>query len=439
MKNNFTKMRIKAVLRKYFDLRYDKDDEMLVLNEIRQGVSFRGANLWILILAIFVASLGLNVNSTAVIIGALLISPLMGPILGVGFAVGTIDMELLKRSCKNYLIATGISILTATVYWFISPFDEPQSELIARTAPTLYDVLIAFCGGAAGVIATCSKQKSNVVPGVAIATALMPPLCTAGYGLGTGQLQFFFGAFYLYFINSVFICMATILGVRFMKFKQKLDINKQHFSKIRNKFLLIIAITLVPALVMTINIVQDSLLRSNLNRFIHDNFTSASNKIISNEINKKTHTIRLVSIGKEITASEINKAKSSLNDYKLGKYSLELLQGTQTDTLIAMDEHNIALNKHITELETELDKYKRLETLNNDLSNEIKVLFPDIKTVSLSLTTTANTADTANKKNVMAVLTSDKNVHITNEEKSKILQWLQARTNEKDITLFITE
>ncbi len=201
---------IKQFFGEYLDLRKDKDNEALIVESIRNGVEFKGTNLWILIFAIFIASLGLNVNSTAVIIGAMLISPLMGPIMGVGLAIGQNDFELLKRSLKSYLVATVFSVITSTIYFSLTPLDEVQSELLARTSPTIYDVLIALCGGLAGIIALSTKEKGNVIPGVAIATALMPPLCTAGFGLATGNLLYFLGAFYLYFINSVFISLATL-------------------------------------------------------------------------------------------------------------------------------------------------------------------------------------------------------------------------------------
>ena len=190
-------------IRVFFNILPDKEDEQEIIAQISSGVSFRGANLWVLIFAIFIASLGLNVNSTAVIIGAMLISPLMGPIIGMGLAVGINDLSLLKRSAKNYGVATLISVLTATVYFLISPLSEAQSELLARTSPTLYDVLIAFCGGAAGIIALCTRGKGNVIPGVAIATALMPPLCTVGYGLSLFNARYIFGALYLFIINSI--------------------------------------------------------------------------------------------------------------------------------------------------------------------------------------------------------------------------------------------
>ena len=169
---------VKFFLTRHFDLRQEKEDEEETIESLKKGVEFRGTNLWVLIFAIFLASLGLNTNSTAVIIGAMLISPLMGPIMGFGLGLGIADFDLVKRSLRNYLTATLFSVVTATIYFLISPISEAQSELLARTSPTIYDVLIAFFGGLAGIVAGSTKSKGNVIPGVAIATALMPPLCT---------------------------------------------------------------------------------------------------------------------------------------------------------------------------------------------------------------------------------------------------------------------
>ncbi|MDD6009259.1 MAG: DUF389 domain-containing protein, partial [Prevotellaceae bacterium] len=225
----------------YFNVSHDIEDEQQTIAQISNGVSFRGTNLWVLIFAIFIASLGLNVNSTAVIIGAMLISPLMGPIIGMGLAIGINDIELLRRAGKNFSVATAVSVLTATVYFLLTPLSEAQSELLARTSPTIYDVLIATFGGAAGILAQGTKIKGNVIPGVAIATALMPPLCTAGYGLATGNLLYFFGAFYLFFINTVFISLSTYIGVRLMKFHRKQFLSEETGKKAQR---IIIAIVL---------------------------------------------------------------------------------------------------------------------------------------------------------------------------------------------------
>ena len=209
---------LRRFLRDRFDLGEDSALQDEVVDNICRGVDFRGTNLWVLIFATFVASLGLNVNSTAVIIGAMLISPLMGPIMGMGLSVGINDFDLLKRSVRNFGFMVLVSILTSTLYFVVSPLSGAQSELLARTVPTTYDVLIAFFGGLAGIVAQSRRDRtSTVIPGVAIATALMPPLCTAGYGLATLQLNYFLGAFYLFFINTVFIAIATFVVVRFLK------------------------------------------------------------------------------------------------------------------------------------------------------------------------------------------------------------------------------
>ncbi|WP_346860462.1 DUF389 domain-containing protein [uncultured Draconibacterium sp.] len=196
----------------------DGTDIPATIEGIKRDIGFRGPTAWILIFSIFIASIGLNINSTAVIIGAMLISPLMGPILGIGLSIGTNDFETLVRSLKNLGIAVSIALFTSTLYFIITPLTIEQSELLARTKPTILDVMVALFGGFAGILAGSRKEKTNVIPGVAIATALMPPLCTAGYGLATLKLSYFFGAFYLFFINSVFISLATFLVVRYLKF-----------------------------------------------------------------------------------------------------------------------------------------------------------------------------------------------------------------------------
>ena len=212
----------RAFIRDRFSLEDDKASQDEVAANISKGTEFRGVNLWVLICATMVASLGLNVNSAAVIIGAMCISPIMGPIMGIGFSLGINDFDLLKKSLRNFSLMVVVAIATSTLYFFISPLGTARSELLARTVPTTYDVLIAFFGGLAGIVAQSRKDRnSTVIPGVAIATALMPPLCTAGFGLATGQFKFFIGAFYLFFINTVFIALATYMVVRMLKYHKK--------------------------------------------------------------------------------------------------------------------------------------------------------------------------------------------------------------------------
>ncbi|MBE0644722.1 MAG: DUF389 domain-containing protein, partial [Bacteroidetes bacterium] len=202
----------------YLNLDSDIEEFDRIHETITKDVIFKGTNLWILVFAIIVASVGLNMNSTAVIIGAMLISPLMGPINGMGYSIATYNFPLLRIAIKNFSFAVGASLLASTAYFAISPLSTAHSELLARTSPTIYDVLIALFGGLAGIVAISSKHKGNVIPGVAIATALMPPLCTAGYGLASAKFDFFFGAIYLFTINTVFIAISAVVVSQLLKF-----------------------------------------------------------------------------------------------------------------------------------------------------------------------------------------------------------------------------
>ncbi|MDB4089565.1 DUF389 domain-containing protein, partial [Flavobacteriales bacterium] len=231
-----------------FSFSNDKDVNPLeVMDDIKKGIEFKGYNVWILICSIFICSIGLNVNSIAVVIGAMLISPLMGPIRGIGLAVGTNNFKLLIYSLINFGVATVVSILASYLYFKLMPFKDHTSEILARTEPFILDVLIAFFGGLAGIIAATKRDNSTVVPGVAIATALMPPLCVTGYGLATGNWSYTFGAFYLFILNSLFICLATIVVLRYLKFPLATYVNKKKERNIKIYIAVFLAIILIPS------------------------------------------------------------------------------------------------------------------------------------------------------------------------------------------------
>lgn len=440
---------IKAFLKDYLDLRKDKDNELETVDSIRKGVEFKGANLWILIFAIFMASLGLNVNSTAVIIGAMLISPLMGPIMGVGLSVGLNDFELMKRSLKSFLITTLFSVTTATIFFLVSPVAEAQSELLARTSPTIYDVFIALMGGLAGVVALSTKEKGNVIPGVAIATALMPPLCTAGYGLATGNLIYFLGAFYLYFINSVFISLATFLGVRVMHFQRKEFVDKNREKKVRKYIVLIAVLTMCPAGYLTVGIIQDTFFESAANRFVNEQLSFENTQVLDKKIQHegKGREIRVVLIGQEVPEASIAIARSKMKDYKLDDTKLIVLQGMNNEavdisSIRAMvmedfyknsEQRLVEQKQKIAELEKDLATYKTSDELGKTIVPELKVLYPSVKTVSIShaleLAVDAVRIDTI----TLAVLKFDKKPDA--HEKEKIAEWLKARTGAKQLRL----
>ncbi len=433
----------------YFNLMLDKEDEQQIINQINSGVSFRGANLWVLIFAIFIASLGLNVNSTAVIIGAMLISPLMGPIIGMGLAVGIGDLELLKRSGKNYAVATLISVLTATVYFLITPFSGAQSELLARTSPTLYDVLIAFCGGAAGIIALCTRGKGNVIPGVAIATALMPPLCTAGFGLANGHWLYFLGAFYLFFINTVFIALATFLGVRLLHFHQQEFTSHASDVKVRRILMSIVVVTMLPAILMTVNIVRQSVLDNNVHKFINAELTQRGTQIISNSIDRDSLSLRIVAVGREINRSTMGEAEKRMKLYGLGDYHLRIIQGTQSDSILELSnqvtslttnrekEHRqlLQLSGENATLNEKLDKYTRYQSLASDIRPELATLFPQVERLSLSRTFEMNRDSTNTSEYVAAIVQTTNHEQLATDDSRKLHDWLQARINADSLVM----
>lgn len=428
-------------LRVCFDLNPDREQEQAVVSQISNGVSFRGANLWVLIFAILIASLGLNINSTAVIIGAMLISPLMGPIIGMGLAVGTNDIDLMKRAVKNYIVATIISVLTATAYFLISPLGEAQSELLARTSPTLYDVLIAFCGGAAGIIALCTRDKGNVIPGVAIATALMPPLCTAGYGLATGHVLYFLGAFYLFFINTVFIALSTYFGVRLMGFRRHEFQAAWRERRAKHILTAVVVLTMIPAAVMTVMIVRESFFENNVRRFVKNELSQSGTQIISSNVESDGNTLRIVAVGREINAATQADAKVRMGQYGLGEYKLNIIQGAQTDSLLQLNDQIsqlsttreadrqqlLDLSSQTALLSEQLAGYVRYEELSMALRPELKALFPQVKTLSLSPVSEMQRDTTAQRHFVAVLVGTDGSRRLSGADMGKLRQWLQAR------------
>lgn len=320
-------------MQEHFNLHEDKERESTTISEIKKGVEFKGANLWVLIFAIFIASIGLNVNSTAVIIGAMLISPLMGPIIGIGLGAGINDLELIKKALRNLGVAVVASVLTSCLYFLITPLHESGSELLARTEPTLWDVLIAFFGGLAGIVAGSRKEKSNAIPGVAIATALMPPLCTAGYGLATGNLYFFVGAFYLFFINSVLISVATFLIVRLLKYPKKQFENAAIEKRVKSYILVFVMITIIPSVYLAYNVVRRTLFNQNARNYISTEFIFDQTQVISQNfaLQDEKSIIEITLYGKILTDEEISLLKKKLANYNLDEVELKIRQGYQED------------------------------------------------------------------------------------------------------------
>lgn len=416
---------------------------------IREGVSFRGTNMIILILAIFIASLGLNTNSTAVIIGAMLISPLMGPIIGIGLGVGIHDFDLLKRSLRNLIMAAGFSIATSTLYFLISPVGQGHSELLARTSPTIYDVLIGFFGGGAGIVAIGSRSKGNVIPGVAIATALMPPLCTVGYGLATFQMHYFFGALYLFLINSIFIGLSTFIGVKLMKYKPAPINDPVRAAKVQRMVYIVAILTLLPSIYLTYNMYRQSRFDLNVERFVKEecNFPDTHVLSTSTSWNTTAPTISMTLIGAPMPQDSLTMALSAkLRFYGLQNARLNIIQG-QTGMATAAALAGSSL-RDIYELSQAsiAAKQAAIDSLNNiirtagqadsvaaTLIPELKVIFPQVSDIAISRPVAADVEN--GRLDTLNVALVHFSAPLTSAKKQELSRYLSARLRLKDVQI----
>ncbi|WP_209329301.1 TIGR00341 family protein [Lunatimonas salinarum] len=431
-----------------FDLHEGKEDELDTIDYIKKNVEFKGANLWILIFAIFVASVGLNVNSTAVIIGAMLISPLMGPIMGIGMAAGINDFELLQKSLKNLGIAIIISILTSTIYFSFTPLNDAQSELLARTEPTIWDVLIALFGGLAGIVAGSRKEKSNAIPGVAIATALMPPLCTAGYGIATGNLYYFLGAFYLFFINSVFISLSTYLIVRFMGFPKKQFLDEKREKTVRNYITIFTILTIVPSVYLAYNIVKRTIWEKAANSFVATEFDFPRTQVINADFlyDADSSIIELALVGERIDDETLLSLQRRTESSNLKNTYLQIKQSgdngadmnlLRSDILKDLYERNEILlqnkDQQIRFLEGEITKYSEASNMTRDLANEAKVNHQNLRAFAVNRAVIANLEQDRLDTVLIAFATFSEQPEAA--ERKKLLDWLKVRTKADSVSL----
>ncbi len=421
------------------DFRNQLEDVDNIHKTVLKDVNFRGTNLWILVCAILVASVGLNTNSTAVIIGAMLISPLMGPINAMGYSIATYDFVLFRKSIKNFSFAVGASLIASTLYFTISPVSTAHSELLARTSPSIYDVLIALFGGLAGIIAISSRFKGNVIPGVAIATALMPPLCTAGYGLATAQFTFFFGALYLFTINTVFIAFASLFVSQALKFPIRTIVDPKRKKQVNQVISTIITITLLPSLYFGYILVQKEKFAENALLFSKNITLLDGSYLLKYDINASKEYIHLVYGGNALSDIQKKKIAAKAKEFGLEKAEIEIDQG------FALDEGNVSesdlLKNEIRGLqETMLQKEKTIDSLltlhytGKQLLRELKPLYPQV--FSCSYSETVMYSDSTSLKGPLLLIGLKQPISKTDED--KIQQWLSARLNRNNIYVHFT-
>lgn len=431
-----------------FSVRDDQAEHAEIDSDIRNMVEFKGTKLWVLMFAIIVASVGLNVNSAAVIIGAMLISPLMGPIMGIGYGIGINDFELIKKSLKNIGFAALVSILSAALYFLISPLSEARSELLARTTPTIWDVLIALFGGLAGILATTRKVKSDVIPGVAIATALMPPLCTAGYGLATGHMSYFFGAFYMFFINMVFITLATVLFVGYLKLPHKQFVDNALERRVRHYIIALVLVTVLPSIYMTYDMVTDIAFNTRAHDFIKKEMTFDNTLVTQTNITPSAREIEVSFIGDEITKEQITAIEKRLKYYTLENVKLVVHQPSSKTldiaslkTSLLKDLYSTRLKtsgeneKHIQSLETELAKIKAEQPDAQSIARELRTQYPMLLRAALAKAPLWQADGSTAESSLIAYLEVGK--PISPADQNKIIAWLKVRTKTEVVKLLI--
>ncbi len=425
---------------KIFNLQEGEDDRSKTLEIIKQNVNFTGSNLWILACAIIVASVGLNVNSTAVVIGAMLISPLMGPIVGAGFALGIYDFDLLKKSLRNLAVSTIIGLVFSTLYFYISPFKDVQSEILSRTSPNIYDILIAFFGGIVGVIAVTRVEKGNPIPGVAIATALMPPLCTAGFGIATANWSYFLGAIYLYCINCVFIGIATFLIIKYLKYPPKKQVDEKQQKQVRYTITVLILVMLIPSAYLAYSLYGEQQLKKNIELFLNEEFVENGYTIVYKKTDLKSlnKKIELGFLSKRFNKEEIESYNKKLKKYHLGNTKLVILQDS-TDRLLTLKGdilNEIKGSQKIDDRDIKIAKLENQIALNRfdevNIYKESKILFPTIEKFSIANHNFLIQKDSVYK--VTVVIISSKKP-LVEKDKIKLEEWLKAKLKLKQITV----
>ena len=461
--HNF-KQSLRAQLRYLFGLHEDTDRKGTT-ELILKNVEFRGANLWTLVFAIFIASIGLNMNSAAVIIGAMLISPLMGPIVGAGFGLGTNDFLLFRKALRSLFIAIIISIITSTLYFFLSPFKEAQSEILSRINPTAFDVFIAIFGGLTGIVAASRKDRGNAVPGVAIATALMPPLCTAGFGLATGQYKFALGAMYLFLINSLFIAVSTLAVVKYLRFPKKSYVDKKKALRTRYIIGFLIVSAVVPSVFTVMNILQEGLFYREINSFLDQEFTFTESAVLMKKVKMQgdTSVLEITVYGKYLPQDSLERLNAALTRYDLPNTKLKFLQQSTDMTSVERTAQNlraemIDMNKNLKMgileelyrkneanlatqvekvkfLENELVKQKLKQTQFRDtipypqIMQEVQTLFPKLKGFSINKNITISYQDSLEIDSTPKLeLYWRPKQWLKSNEKKKLVSYLQMRT-----------
>ncbi len=436
-------------IRSFADVKGDLESQMDIEQSIRSGVSFKGSQLLTLIFAIFIASLGLNTNSIPVIIGAMLISPLMGPIMGMGLGIGVQDFTLLKRSLKNITAAVLGSLATSAIYFLISPQYEGSSQLLARTSPSIYDVFVAIFGGAAGILSVAAKNKGQVMPGVAIATSLMPPLCTAGYGLATWQMNFFLGALYLFFTNMIFIMVTTWVGVKLMGFKSVVFQDERRAQRVQRIVTAVVVATVCVSVYLTVVMIRKNVFIEKASEFVENQFVFPNTQVLSHReyIEGNTRRIDVTLIGEALPKDSLQLAMvNKMDSVGLGGTLLTIKQGFSMANGKELDGEDrgqfyALMQNEIAQRQEEIDSLKSIVSLHKQFSDEsvrvspeVKVLFPAVKDIALARMV-ASAVGNDQVTDTIDMMFVNAPAGLTAADRRKLTEYVEVRLNRKNIHL----
>lgn len=333
-------------LKMVLSLKRDQEDEIDTYNEIKEGALFKGTNLWIMVMAMFISCIGLNINSKAAVIGAMIISPLMGPVFGIGFALGTADKNLLKLSFKNLGIIFSLCLVSSTLYYLLTPYQIPTDELLSFSKPTIFDILLAFFGGIAGFIAISRKEGSRVLVGVAVATACIPPLCTTSYGLATLQIDYIIGGMFTYLINCLFICLGTFIMVKYLRYKPK---NNEELASASLYFSFLTILFFIPAIYWASSMIKENISKSKIEAYVHSKLES-NYHLINSKYDHESKSLELDILNKVFDPNLEENIMKDLNANGIVDTKIKVFQSAEADLK--------DLRGEIKELKLEIQKLK---------------------------------------------------------------------------------
>lgn len=424
-------------------------DKEKAAENIRNNVQFRGPNAWILAFSTIIASIGLNVNSIPVIIGAMLISPLMGPIFGVGFSLGTNDVAQLKRAARNFLRMMLIALLASFIYFLLTPLSlNNPTEILARTNPTIYDVLIALFGGAAGMFEQCRKEKGTVFSGVAIATALMPPLCTAGFGIASMNLHIFLGALYLFLINCVFIALATYLMVKILDFEPVAYEDAKKERRIKWLTAVIMLIFIIPSVWSAVNLIRDTEFDSRAMAFVNENKTMDNAIIYDYNISHDDgYKLEIFISGERMDELHVLELQEAASKHGITAEQLIIRdhftseRGVASDIIKGIyarsDEQIAKRDEEIANLKKEMEAAQAKELPYTQITKEIANIFPTVESLNIS-SGKSITTDSLKVTNTLLVIAKSSEP-MTMGDQEKLLKWLKIRLDNESVELQVKD